>query len=232
MIRTYSRRLLSPFIGVLQVAEMSEARALSLDGRNWEVQYARVSEAQFRTHHSGVDPSLRFALVATIEKSALKTRGGHPFVASDTIRAAINQLCAALSAASLPFDAVDEHEYWLLDDADGAPLALLQSCVDLADRDLVPPHPSWVAMPAAQLAVPGTEGSGATYVPPVNYRLEQAVAHRAGSRPRATWQQRPWQHEATELAPLSVARGLARRGAAPALRTLRESARAAAVDAS
>ena len=189
MIKTYSRRLLSPFIGVVQVAEMSEARALSLDGRNWEVQYARVSEAQFRTHHPGVDPSLRFALVATIEQNALKTRGGHPFVASGATRAAVNQLCVALSAASLPFDAVDEHEYWLLDDADGAPLALLQSCVALADRDLVsPPQPSWVAMPAAQLAVPGgSEGSGGTYVPPVNYRLEQAVAHRAGSRPRATW---------------------------------------------
>lgn len=187
MLRTYSRRLLSPFIGVVQVAEMPEARALSLDGRNWEVQYARVSEAQFRTQHPGVDPSRRFALVATIEKGALKNRGSHPFVASDAIRATINQLCAALSTASLPFEAVDEHEFWLLDDADGAPLALLQSCVDLEGRDLVPAHPSWVAMPAAQLAVPCNEGSGGTYVPPVNYRLEQAVANRAGSRPRATW---------------------------------------------
>ena len=187
MLRTYSRRLLSPFIGVVQVAEMPESRAVSLDGRNWEVQYARVSEAQFRTQHPGVDPSRRFALVATIEKGAMKTRGSHSCAPSDAIRAAIDQLCAALSAASLPFDAVDEHGYWLLDDADGAPLALLQSCVDLEDRDLVPPHPSWVAMPAAQLAVPCNEGSGGTYVPPVNYRLEQAVAHRAGSRPRATW---------------------------------------------
>ena len=124
MLRTYSRRLLSPFIGVVQVAEMPEARALSLDGCNWEVQYARVSEAQFRAQHPGIDPSLRFALVATIEKGALKTRGRHPFVTSDAIRASINQLYAALSAASLPFDAVDEHEYWLLDEADGAPLAL------------------------------------------------------------------------------------------------------------
>ena len=119
MLRTYSRRRLSPFIGVVQVAEMHEARALSLDGRNWEVQYAKASEALFRTQHPGVDPSRRFALVATIEHGALTKRGCHPFVATDAIRAAINQLCAALSTASLPFDAVDEHEYWLLDDADG-----------------------------------------------------------------------------------------------------------------
>jgi hypothetical protein len=187
MIITYSRRLLSPFIGVVQVAEIPEARALSLDGRNWEVQYARVSEAQFRTHHPGVDPGRRFGLVATIENGSLKTRGGHPFAATDSIRAAVDQLFAAVSSALLPFAAADEHEYWLLDDAEGAPLALLRSCVDLEDRDLVPQHPSWVAMPAAQLAVLGTEGTGGTYVPPVNYRLEQAVEHRAGSRPRAIW---------------------------------------------
>jgi hypothetical protein len=81
---------------------MHEARALSLDGRNWEVQYAKASEALFRTQHLGVDPSRRFALVATIEKGALKGRGSHPFVASDAIRATINQLCAALSTGSRP----------------------------------------------------------------------------------------------------------------------------------
>jgi hypothetical protein len=166
---------------------MSEARVLSLDGRNWEVQYARINQAQFRTYHPGVDPNLRFDLVATIENGALKTRGGHPLVVSDAIRAAIDQLQAALSAVTLPFEAVDEHECWLLDHTDGAPLALLQSCVDLEERDLVSPQSSWIAMPAAQLAVPGTEGSGGTYVPPVNYRLERAVAHRAGLRPRAIW---------------------------------------------
>ena len=68
MTRTYSKRLLSPFIGVLQVAETPEARALSLDGRNWEVQYAQVSEAQFRIQYPGVDPKLRFFLVATSEE--------------------------------------------------------------------------------------------------------------------------------------------------------------------
>ena len=65
-----------------------------------------------------------------------------------------------------------EHEYWLLDDADGAPLALLETCVAPEERDLVLREPTWVAMPAAQLAVPGAEGADGTYVPPVNCRLE------------------------------------------------------------
>jgi len=51
---------------------MPEARALSLDGRNWELQYARFSEAQFCTQRPGVDPSRRFALVATIEEEVVE----------------------------------------------------------------------------------------------------------------------------------------------------------------
>jgi len=190
MISTYSRRLLSPFIGVVQVAELPNARALSLDGRNWEVQHARISEARFRTLHPGADPNLRFTLVAMIENGALRTGFGRPSVPSDSVDAAVDHLYAAVTVASLPFDAADDYEYWLLDEADGAPLALLQACVAADERELVRGRTSWVAMPAAQLAVPSIEESGETYVPPVNYRLERAVADRAGHRPRATWLKR------------------------------------------
>jgi len=187
MIRTYARRLLSPFIGVVQVAELRQARALSLDGRNWEVHYSTVSETQFRLHNPGVDPKLRYFLVATIEQGTVKARGRHPLGTSAVVRAAIDELSAALSGARLPFAAADQHEYWLLDSADGAPLALLQTCVGLEELDQVSQHPSWVAMPASQLAVASREAADDFYVPPVNYRLERAVEERAGSRPRADW---------------------------------------------
>lgn len=190
MIRSYCRRVLSPFIGVVQVAEMPEARALSLDGRNWEIQCAGVSEAQFRTQNPGADPRLRFFLAATIENGVVTTSGRHPLVTSEPVRAAIARLHAALSAARLPFDAVEEDEYWLLDAAEGGALALLQSSAVPEERDRVPQEPSWVAMPAAQLAVPAAEVSDGFYVPPVNYRLERAVEERAGSRPRAHWLER------------------------------------------
>lgn len=190
MIRTYSRRLLSPFVGVVQIAEMPNARALSLDGRNWEVQCASVSEAEFRAQNPGLDPKLRFFLVATIESGALTIRGSHPLVKSEPVRAATDQLRAALRKARLPFDAADEHEYWLLDDRDGGPLALLQTCVVPDERALVSQQPSWVAMPASQLSVSSAESTDGFHVPPVNYRLERAVERRAGRRPRASWLKR------------------------------------------
>ena len=114
MIRTYSRRLLSPFIGVLQVAEMSEARVLSLDGRNWEVQYARINQAQFRTYHPGVDPNLRFDVVATIENGALKTRGAHPLAVSDAIRAATETQANAVFTTFAQLDGLMLHSLELV----------------------------------------------------------------------------------------------------------------------
>lgn len=119
--------------------------ALSLDGHNWEIQYARIDEARFRIQHSCVNPNLRFTLVATIENVALKTGFGHPFAPSDSVDATIDHLYTAVTDASLPFDAADDYEYWLLDEADSAPLALLQACVAPEDRDLVPWQASWVA---------------------------------------------------------------------------------------
>ncbi|ESQ16098.1 MAG: hypothetical protein N838_08125 [Thiohalocapsa sp. PB-PSB1] len=186
MMKTYSRRLLSPYIGVLQVVEIPDARALSLDGRNWEVQHARLTEEKFRAHYPKADPDGRFALVATIESGRLKMKRGQSQTAPEVVQAAANQLHAATLNASLPFDAVDVHECWLLDQSNDAPLALLGSCADLNDGGLTR-APSWVAMPAAQLPVPSTDDSTTFYVPPVNYRLEQAVNDRAGARPRAKW---------------------------------------------
>lgn len=47
-------------------------------------------------------------------------------------------------------------------------------------------------MPAAELAVPDPDPPAqTTYLPPVNYRLQQRVAERAGNKPRAAWFERP-----------------------------------------
>ncbi len=62
MIRTYARRLLSPFVGLVQVAETNNARALSLDGRNWAIQYALAEAAETRDWRPRADPDLHFSL--------------------------------------------------------------------------------------------------------------------------------------------------------------------------
>ncbi len=187
----YSKRLLMPFVGVIQVAETGRARALSADGENWAIQYALAEDTHRRTSKHVDDPSSHYCLVATIEQGQLGTRAVHPFLDPDDVRSAIHQLYDAVIVARLPFAAADRYEYWLVDRNDDRPLALLQSSVDEEDMALPPPRPVWLAMPAAQLDVQAPESAQNAYVPPVNYRLQQLVEERAGTKPRAAWFERP-----------------------------------------
>lgn len=191
MVRMYSKRLLSPYVGVIQVAEWGRARALSLYGDNWVIRYALAENELTRNTRLGDDPNLKFLPVATIEKGRVKPYPVHPLLDPDDVRAAIGELSETVTSASVPFAAADCYEYWLLDSRDHSPLALLHSSVDAQDMGQPPPNPEWLAMPAAQLAVPDPnppEQIG--YVPPVNYRFERLVEERAGAKPRAAWFER------------------------------------------
>lgn len=190
MIRMYSKRLLMPYVGVIQVAEMGTARALSADGANWAIQYSRPDDARNRVNKGTIDPNSHYMLVATIEHGRLKTKGVPPSLDLDDIRSAIEQLCEAVADVQVPFEAADYYEYWLLDHSDGSPLALLQSTVDAQDMTLPAPYPTWLAMPAAQLEVKAPEAAQDYYVPPVNYRLQKLIEKRAGAKPHAAWFER------------------------------------------
>jgi hypothetical protein len=191
MIRMYAKRLLMPFVGVIQIAEEGRARALSADGENWAIQYALAAQPQGRTTLHVDYPSSHYSLVASIKRGRLKRHPVPPLLHLDEVRSAIDRLFDAVTGARVPFPAADRYEYWLLDGRDRRPLALLQSRVDAPDTDLPAPHPVWLAIPAAQLPIEAPEPPQDTYVPPVNYRLEKLVEERAGSNPRAAWFERP-----------------------------------------
>lgn len=188
MIRMYSKKLLSPFVGMIQIAEMGRARAVSLDGENWAIQYALVEAKHKRPND---DLGLNYSLVATVEQDRLETQAVHPLLDPETVRFAIEQLFEAVTIVRPPFSAGDRYEYWLLDSTDQRPLALLESCVDEQEMAQAPPRPVWHAMPASQLDVQPPEPPQDAYVPPVNYRLQKLIEERAGTKPRAAWFERP-----------------------------------------
>ncbi len=190
MPRLYSKRLLSPFIGLVQVAEIARARALSLDGKNWAIQYSLANDVRTRNSNSVADARLNYSLVATIEHGTLKMQAVHPFLESEDVRSSVNRLSELVNCARLPFAAADRYEYWLLDSTDSSPLALLHSCTDEEDIAHMPLRPVWVAMPAAQLNVREPKLDHNAYVPPVNYRLQKIVEKRAGLKPQAAWFER------------------------------------------
>ncbi len=186
MIRMYSRRLLLPFVGVVQIADFGRARAISLDGENWAIRYALVDPDQLDNSFSD-DPRKNYSLVATIEQKTLKHQPIHPVLEPDAIRNIVQELYETLITATVPFAAADRYEYWLLDSQDNSPLALLQTHIEY-NQQTPTPELLWFAMPSAQLKIDDTQSvEQDEYVPPINYRLERLIEERAGSSPRAVW---------------------------------------------
>ena len=70
---------------------------------------------------------------------------------SKDIDGRIIELADFLATARLPFPAADRFEYWLLDPADGSPLALIFSCTEAGQMATYPSRPEWTALPAAVL---------------------------------------------------------------------------------
>ncbi len=187
--RTYSRRMMPPFTGQLQVAEIGTARALSIDGIHWELQLRFTAE--------GGDPAApstdgdkrrnRYTAVASITPRGLVRQPLHPYFDTGAVTVAIDRLCALIERASLPYPAIDRFEYWLLDRSGDKPLALLHSCIDAEEIGAPLVRPAWQAMPAAQLPIDDAIEDVSGYVAPVNARLEGLIAERAGHNPRAAW---------------------------------------------
>ncbi len=188
-VKTYSRRMLPPFSGQLQIAESGDARALSIDGKHWEIQFRFAANAvNARTDTRNPDrQGGKYTDIASITPAGLVRQPLHPIFDTEIVTRAIEQLSSWISGSSLPYPALDRFEYWLLDQSEGKPLALLYSCVSEEEIGAPAARPTWMAMPAAQLPIEEPEDHHASYVPPVNARLEGLIAERAGPSPRAAW---------------------------------------------
>ena len=189
MIKAYSQRLLPPYSGQVQIAESEQARAVTMDMDTWEI--------HFRRHETN------FIRVAWIKHRELGEFEAQASRDGEKIDDRILELTRFLETASLPFPAADKFEYWLLDKVDDTPLALIFSCTEGEQMERFPSHAEWTALPAAVMPIELTSEEKARSDTPVNYRLEQLVAERAGSKPRARWfQRRPG--ESDQFPPLMI----------------------------
>ena len=189
MIKAFSQRLLPPYSGQVQIVESEHARAVTMDMDTWEI--------HFRRHETSF---VRVAWVKHRELGEVEARAARDGEAIDD---RILELTRFLETASLPFPAADRFEYWLLDPVDDTPLALIFSCTEGEQMGRFPSHPEWTALPAAVMPIELTSEEKARSETPVNYRLEQLVAERAGSKPHARWfQRRP--SEPDEFPPLMI----------------------------
>ncbi|MGB5472348.1 MAG: hypothetical protein WBQ78_02590 [Gammaproteobacteria bacterium] len=189
MLRAYSRRLLSPYVGMVQVVELGWARALSLDGQNWAIRYTEHENKQTSHARHSHDPRVNLSMILSIKDDQPKTRVIRLAMDPEQVRQDSERLFEVLRDITAPLKAADCYEYWLLDSHDNKPLALLHSCVDEEDMHKPVPHSEWfAAIPAAELAIPDPDASDTgLYQPPVNYRLQQCIEEIAGPKPQASW---------------------------------------------
>jgi hypothetical protein len=171
MVTAYSQRLSPPYSGQVQIAESERARAITMDGENWEIHLLRAVNGFRRTG------SISHEQLCKVVRNA----------GNDGVDERIHELAEFLVNARLPFPAADHFEYWLLDPADDSPLALIFSCKTAEQMADFPARTEWTALPAAVMPIAATEPEQARGDSPVNYRLERLVAERAGTRPRAAW---------------------------------------------
>ncbi|MGH1536642.1 MAG: hypothetical protein ACRBDX_01100 [Gammaproteobacteria bacterium] len=186
MIKTYSQRLLPPYFGQAQIAESERARALTIDGQSWEIQFLLEGKGTLTHSNNGEQSSkLSYKRAVTISDSDIK----HKNIGKDNqqVDERILELAEFLADVRLPFPVADTFEYWLLDASDQSPLALIFSAKDPEQMEAYPSRPEWTALPAAVMPIKMTEDEKSLSLPPVNYRFERLVAERAGINPKAKW---------------------------------------------
>lgn len=185
MITAYSQRLSPPFSGQAQIAESDRARAITMDGQNWEIHFLRGSNGSgVRGYQKFQRSYVRAAYISHSWVCRISEEGCDN---TQDVDERIVELAAFLANAVLPFPVADEHEYWLLDAQDDSPLALIFTCVEAEQMSTFPEHPEWTALPAAVMPIDRSEEELSSGAPPVNYQVEQLVAERAGRRPKAQW---------------------------------------------
>jgi len=167
--------------------ETGQARALTLDGNNWELQYrVSIGRGPVADQQQAVKKH-NYVRAAIIRPSGIERMPLPRYLDTNAIEEQVQEFAAYIEEVSVPLPPADMHEYWLLDEADEQPLALIYSCLHAEEMPLFPHRPEWTATPAAIMEVARIPEEERHYVPPVNYRLEHLVNERAGRHPRARW---------------------------------------------
>lgn len=164
----YALRRFSPYQGMIQVVDVGTARAYSTDGRHWTV---RLQNPNMPGGSHGF--------------------GNEPVATADDLMKALNE------RPPLPFPQLDRIELWLLEKANGLPLALVKTRRSLDEIDSVK-EPSWrpflsadsgftcASLETSQSARPG----GRSFASRAQDVLEREVNLAARPLPALQWFQR------------------------------------------
>ena len=183
----YAVRRLNPFAGVVQVLAGDNARAISLDGRGWEIQVLAEAPSDCwgsLSEHHGAMRFFRFGVWTG--STGLRKVPVNPIMDIGAMLDASAPVIDALSdpATRPPFDLADTLELWLLDHRQ-QPLALLATATP--EEPLAALHQRrWCAAPLNDRNLGGERADGES---PAADELEVMVRRNAVGA--AEWFRRP-----------------------------------------
>jgi hypothetical protein len=130
----YGLRRVNPFLGVAAIVRSPEGRALSVDGRNWQLQVLAHPPRGLWSRDGERDELMFFRFGVWSESGGLSQVPLNPILDVGRMVAVSNELIGEVRRAlrELPFPLAPELELWLLDQED-APLALLATALEDSD---------------------------------------------------------------------------------------------------
>lgn len=204
-LSVYATRLMPPYSGVVQVVEGDKARAVSMDGKHWEIQaWHESTEGLFsqRSQQPSVKKHYRVARY-TLEDGIYKYPL-YPTLDPNEIYASCMPVIKHIAELDLPLKIRDDYEYWLVDEKEQKPLALIGSSHSAGNLRNVPPRPDWRALSSMQLDLKSTPEEVEQGLSPPSDRLEKLVRKKAGINPKAFWYKRAANGDAEQLVDGSI----------------------------
>lgn len=190
----YCLRRVNPFLGVVAVVRTPGGRALSLDGRHWQIQVLAHPPRGLWSRGGHEEGLKYFRFGAWSEAEGSSRVPLNPILDTGRMVEESEQLIDRIraSAASLPFPMAGELEQWLLD-REGRPLALTATALSDPDLDTLSRREWSAGGRAEQPFVSATLSAEGIEVrdPSGRYRhaesLERLIAAAAGPQPATQW---------------------------------------------
>ena len=206
-VTSYAIRRLNPFLGVIEIVETRNARALSIDGVSWQLQVlAERPEHTWGSLNQRTSVKQFFRFGSWHPNEGMSGVPVNPVLDVGAMLEAAESLTDALPGelGKLPFPLADRHELWLLD-RERQPLALLASTTKKRFIEEIEPQAWQATLPAGTPFVSTTLNAKGIAVNAHGSRrfhadlLELQVRTKAADSDESQWFVRDAQRRGTRL---------------------------------
>lgn len=180
-IRAYAIRRVNPFLGVLQVVETGDGRAISTNGVVWDIELRTERSAMWGSLNKDVKEAVYYRFGLWSAEEGLVSRPLAPHLDREQLTSQYDFLIQSIKERLqyIPFKLLDTRELWLFDKDERQPLVLLAS-LKPGDKQPSPEPKYWKSCL-------GANGVASQYRFPAARELEELIESTASSNICRYW---------------------------------------------